>query len=203
MTFNPGETSKTFRVLITDDKFVEGTEQIDLALSNPTGSGVGLGSPSVAQIKITDNDSVPSATNPIDDPAFFVRQQYLDFLNREPDAGGLAYWTNEITKCGSDARCIHERRIGVSAAFFVEMEFQETGYYIYRFYSTAFGRKPDYAEFTPDMSRISGFLTTDQLEAAKMQFAIDFTNRRAFASAYAALSNEAYVAALINTAIYQ
>ena len=33
-----------------------------------------------------------------------------------------------------------------------------------------------------------------------MQFAIDFTNRPAFASAYAALSNGAYVAALINTA---
>src|SRR5207244_13253155 len=45
-------------------------------------------------------------TNQIDDAQFFVRQHYRDFLNREPDAGGLAYWTNEITKCASDARCI-------------------------------------------------------------------------------------------------
>src|SRR5262249_55403235 len=67
--------------------------------------------------------------NPIDDAQFFVRQQYLDFLNREPDAAGFDYWTNEIVKCGSDLRCIHERRIGVSAAFFVEMEFQDTGYF--------------------------------------------------------------------------
>src|SRR5918911_2829578 len=27
--------------------------------------------------------------NPIDDPAFFVRQQYLDFLGREPEPGGF------------------------------------------------------------------------------------------------------------------
>ena len=38
--------------------------------------------------------------NPIDCTVFFVRQHYLDFLSREPDADGLAYWTNEITQCG-------------------------------------------------------------------------------------------------------
>ena len=27
-------------------------------------------------------------SNPIEEPAFFVRQHYLDFLNRQPDAGG-------------------------------------------------------------------------------------------------------------------
>src|SRR5207342_1954654 len=85
--------------------------------------------------------------NPLDDARFFVRRQYLDFLNREPDQGGWDYWTNEITKCGSDARCIHERRIGVSAAFFVEMEFQDSGYYVYRFYKVSFGRQPSFAEF--------------------------------------------------------
>src|SRR5207237_3356314 len=92
LTFNPGETSKTFRILIVDDKFVEGTEEIDLALSNPTGAGVGLGSPSAATLKITDNDSVAPTTNPIDDATFFVRQQYLDFLNRQTDESGPAFW---------------------------------------------------------------------------------------------------------------
>jgi len=32
------------RVLIVNDNFVEGNETINLALSNPTGAGVGLGS---------------------------------------------------------------------------------------------------------------------------------------------------------------
>ena len=36
---------------------------------------------------------------------FFVRQHYLDFLNREPDAAGLAFWTGQINSCGADAAC--------------------------------------------------------------------------------------------------
>ena len=34
---------------------------------------------------------------------FFVRQQYLDFLNREPDTAGLAFWVNKIDSCGGNA----------------------------------------------------------------------------------------------------
>src|SRR5207237_1604178 len=67
LTFNPGETSKTFRILIVDDRFVEGDETLDLALSNPAGVGVGLGSPSFAELKILDNDTTPASANPIDD----------------------------------------------------------------------------------------------------------------------------------------
>src|SRR5204863_2777283 len=52
VTFNPGETSKTVRILIVNDNFVEGDETIDLAVSNPTGSGVGLGSPNIAELRI-------------------------------------------------------------------------------------------------------------------------------------------------------
>src|SRR5205085_6583873 len=106
LTFNPGETSKTFRILIVNDNFVEGDETISLALSNPTGTGTGLGSPSTADVTILDNDAAASTANPVDDPNFFVRQHYLDFLNREPDAAGLAFWTNNITSCGSNAACI-------------------------------------------------------------------------------------------------
>src|SRR2546425_5691503 len=56
--------------------------------------------------------------NPIDDPQFFVGQQYLDFLGRQPDQAGWEFWTNEITACGSDAACIEMKRINVSAAFY-------------------------------------------------------------------------------------
>ena len=114
--------------------------------------------------------------NPIDCNEFFVRQHYQDFLNREPDAGGLAYWTNRITECGSDARCIHERRIGVSAAFFIELEFQDTGYYVYRFYKASFGRQPNYAEFTADRGKVIG---GSDLEANKQAFADEWVQRRA------------------------
>jgi hypothetical protein len=55
--------------------------------------------------------------NPIDDAQFFARQHYLDILNREPEQGGLAFWSGQIVQCGSDANCLSQRRIGVSHAF--------------------------------------------------------------------------------------
>jgi uncharacterized protein (TIGR03118 family) len=139
ITFAPGETSKTIRVLLVNDTFVEGDEVIDLALSNPTGTGVGLGSPNKAEINILDNDTTPPTTNPIDDTAFFVRQHYLDFLNREPDTSGYAFWQNEINSCGSDTQCREVKRINVSAAFFLSIEFQNTGVLSYLTNKAAFG----------------------------------------------------------------
>ena len=69
----------------------------------------------------------------------FVRQQYLDFLNREPDPPGFGFWTNEIDLCGVNQACIEVRRINVSAAFFLSIEFQETGYLVYRMYKAGYG----------------------------------------------------------------
>src|SRR4029453_18808224 len=81
--------------------------------------------------------------NRIDDPQFFVTQHYRDFLNREPDASGLAFWVNEITSCGTNAQCIQVKRVNVSAAFFLSIEFQETGYLVYRFYKAGYGNLPN------------------------------------------------------------
>src|SRR4051812_35268898 len=101
VNFAPGETSKTFRILLVNDIFDENDETVDIALSNPTGAGVGLGSPNTAELTILDDDTGAPATNPIDDATFFVRQHYLDFLNREPDTAGLNFWVNEIESCGA------------------------------------------------------------------------------------------------------
>src|SRR5207253_556322 len=81
------------------------------------------------------------AGNPIDEARWFVRQHYLDFLNREPDASGLQFWTNEIVSCGSNAACIELKRINVSAAYFLSIEFQQTGYLVERFYKAAYGNR--------------------------------------------------------------
>src|SRR5205807_3766348 len=78
-------------------------------------------------------------TNPIDAPRFFVREHYYDFLNRLPDSSGLDFWTNEITSCGSDQVCILNKRINVSAAYFLSIEFQQTGYLVERMYKAAYG----------------------------------------------------------------
>ncbi len=133
-----------------------------------------------------------------DDVEDFVTQHYHDFLTRDPDPPGLAAWVNEINSCsGETMQC---DRVHVSEMFFRSPEFQERGYFVYRFYSAAFGRKPDYAEFVPDLANVSGFLTNDQLEAAKTAFANNFVARPNFAAKYGSLDNQQFVDALLTTA---
>jgi hypothetical protein len=84
-----------------------------------------------------------TVANRIDTSDFFVRQHYLDFLNRQPDAAGLQFWTSGIESCGADQNCRAVKRVDTSAAFFLSIEFQQTGYLVYRVYKTAFGNLPN------------------------------------------------------------
>jgi uncharacterized protein (TIGR03118 family) len=189
LTFNPGETSKTFRILIVDDDFVEGDELINVALSNPTGAGVGLGDPNMATVTIIDNDSSPPTTNPIDDAHFFVRQQYLDFLNGEPDSQA-AFLVNQITSCGTDVNCTNARQLSVATAFLLSTEYHEAGFFIYRAYKAAFGRDPLYGEFMGDLQRINNGIDFSQagwviqLRANEQAFLADFVTRPQFVANY-------------------
>src|SRR5205807_867747 len=140
--------------------------------------------------------ATPPVINPLDDAQFFVHQQYLDFLNREPDAAGLAFWINEITSCASDAQCIEVKRINASAAFYLSIEFQQTGYLVYRFYKASYGNLPNTPvpirrnEFLPDTQAIGQGVIVNQagweqvLENNKQSFANNFVQRARFTSAY-------------------
>src|SRR5713226_2210312 len=195
MTFAAGETSKSFSIAIIDDSYAEGNETFTVSLSGT--SSATLGTRATATVTIIDNDAV-TGPNPIDDTNYFVRQQYLDFLGREPDPPGFAGWTSTINNCSGDTtQC---DRIHVSQLFFQSAEFQERGYFVYRFYDVALGRKPDYAEFVVDLAGVSGFLDNNQLEAAKVAFIAGFMARAAFVSTYNSLTNQQYVDALLNTA---
>lgn len=133
LRFAPGETVKTIAVLFTDSAYTL-PDSIKMRLINNEGNATFIGGISETTVTVLDRDTVPRAKNPIDDTRTFVRMQYVDFLNRVPDQGGWDYWTNEITRCApADAKCVNSRRIGVSAAFFIEQEFQQTGYFVLRF----------------------------------------------------------------------
>jgi len=185
LLFAPGEVSKTVRIIVTDDGFEEGVESLTLALTNPMG-GASLGLPSGVTLVIEDNDDANAAINPIDDSAAFVRQHYADFLNREPDAAGLAFWVNQIESCGANAACREVRRINVSAAFFLSIESQSTGFLVYRFHHLTFGNLPGFDAFTTDTRRVGEGVIVGvgnweaRLEQNKRAFAEEWTNRPAF-----------------------
>jgi hypothetical protein len=143
----------------------------------------------------------------IDNTNDFVTQHYRDFLTREPDPSGLAFWTNEINSCGATQSCLDGKHINVSAAFFLSIEFQQTGYLVERIYRTAYGNASGtstlggthtitapivrFSEFLPDTLEIGqgviiGQPGADQLlENNKQAFAAEFVQRSRFTSAYA------------------
>ncbi len=135
----------------------------------------------------------------IDDNDFFIQQHYIDFLSRMPEAAGLRDWLAILNNCPSgDTTC---DRIHVSSGFYRSPEFQERGFYAYRFYSVGLGRKPDYGEFIPDLRRVSGFLTPTELEANKLALANDFVLKAEFRNKYDSITDPAaYVKALEATA---
>jgi hypothetical protein len=200
LRFAPGETSKTILIPVVDDSYAEGSESFTVNLSNAAGAN--LGSPSLATVTINDNETV-SGPNPIDQAGAFVRQQYIDFLNREPDTSGLAFWTNEITSCGSNQGCIEAKRVNVSAAFFLSIEFQETGYLVYRSYKAAYGNVANepvpltLAEFLPDTQQMGQGVVVGvgnwqaQLESNKQAFALNFVSRARFIAQYPTASSPA------------
>jgi Domain of unknown function (DUF4214) len=130
----------------------------------------------------------PGTNQPItiDDADFFVSQNYVDFLGRFPDAGGLGYWTDQIASCGNNAQCVYSRRVGVSAAFFIELEFQSSGSFVYRLYKGGLERRPNYGEFGPDRRQV---VANPNLEAAKQALALSFVQRPEFTGKYAAYTN--------------
>jgi hypothetical protein len=197
LRFGAGETSKTIVVSIINDGYVERNETLTLSLSNAKGTS--LGSPATTTITIIDNDTTSS--NPFDSNTFIVRQQYLDFLLREPDTAGFNDWLNVLTNCnpgqgglGSPKEC---DRVHVSSGFFRSTEFGERGYLSYRYYHAALGRRPQFAEFVPDLQRLSGSLTTAEEEDARNAFAADFMARDEFTAIYGGLTTAANAAQFI------
>lgn len=203
LRFAATETSKTISIPIVDDSYAEGSESFTITLSNPASAT--LGSLETAKVTVTDNETV-TGTNPIDTPNFFVRQHYLDFLNREPDPPGFGFWTGEIDNCTPKPQCTEIRRINVSAAFYLSIEFQGTGYLVERIYKASYGDAGGTSTFNGahqllvPMVRFNEFLSDtqeigqgvivnqgnwqQQLEDNKNAFTTEFVQRSRFVTAF-------------------
>ncbi len=135
--------------------------------------------------------------NPLNVGDFFVRQQYLDFLGREPDQQGWLFWSNQLGVCGIDANCVRQKRIDVSAAFFQSDEFQQGGNYVYRLYRAGLGRRLTYAEFSADRRQVIGGAGFAE---SRSTFADSFVTRAEFQQKYQNIaSGEVFVDALLQT----
>jgi len=208
LRFATGETSKSITIPLINDIYTENPETFTISLSAPVGATLGA----TASATITINDGgAETGSNPIDTASFFVRQHYIDFLNREPDTSGLNFWTNQITSCGSDAACVEIKRINVSAAFFLSIEFQETGYLVYRIYKAGLGNP----NLDPVPINFNGFLIDtqqigqgvqvgigdwqNQLESNKQAYALDFVQRPEFQARYPSSMTATQIVSLMNS----
>ncbi|MBV9925318.1 MAG: DUF4214 domain-containing protein [Acidobacteria bacterium] len=149
----------------------------------------------------------PASMHPLDDAAFFVRQHYVDFLGREPDAEGLTFWYEDVVRnCPfSPSPCLDVKRVNVSAAFFLSIEFQRTGFYVYLMHKAATGQMPRMAEFFADTRRTAAGVVVGragweaQLEENQRRFAEEFVERPEFKERYPeAMTAAQYVDALNN-----
>ena len=201
LTFYEGlsEHERTIVVPIIDDARPEQPETFKVVLT--ARDGATIGPLNQATVTITDNDTGAGA-NPIDDNSFFVRQHYLDFLNREPEQAGFDAWTGLLSRCADrfnvdpaspSAAC---DRIAVSAAFFNSPEFRQKGYFIYRYYRVAFGRRPHYDEIVEDIRSVSGRDLVDaQVRRGRFPFAL--VARPEFRARFDGLDNTAFVDTLL------
>ncbi len=221
--FGAAETMKTIPVFIIDDRFGETPETFNITLSNPVGCTLGS---QVSMVITINSDEAVDGLNPVRDPGFssdfFVRQHYLDFLNRVPDQGGLDFWKNQIDECLTQ-ECRDIRRINVSAAFFLSIEFQETGYLVERLYKAAYGDATGTStlggthQLTVPIVRFNEFLADTQqiglgvvigqpgadqlLESNKQAFIAEFVLRSRFTTAFPlSVTNTQFVDTLNNNA---
>jgi len=154
-------------------------------------------------------------SNAMDDARSFVLQHYYDFLARVPDGPGLDFWASQITGAGTDPIQLRNKRVDVSNAFFYELEYQQTGAYVFRLYRAAFGntqpfpnsnpslpqnpteanKLPSYLVFSKDRARVVGGanLTQGQIDLANQ-----FVQRAEFTAKYPlALDGPGFVDAIL------
>ncbi len=124
----------------------------------------------------------------IDDNDFYTQQQYIDFLTRMPDSSGFNFWFGSFAPCAGNAQCIQVRRVDVSTAFFLSIEFKETGLFVIRAQKAAFPTNPAYSLFLTDQKTVGANVVVgqgnwpQQLAANKTAYLQNVVSRSAFTS---------------------
>jgi hypothetical protein len=152
------------------------------------------------------DDAAEPPQNANDSTELFVRQHYHDFLNREADSSGLAFWMNNLLSCGANQQCLDAKRQNVSAAFFLSVEFQQTGFLVHRLTEASFDRLPRYRDFVRDSRVLGEGVVVGQagwqqrLEQNKQAFVLAWASRADFKQTYDPMTNAQFVDALFANA---
>lgn len=139
---------------------------------------------------------------PLDDTGF-VTLLYNNVLNRDPDAGGLAFWLGQLSGGTSRAEVAtgfsesneFAGLTGDTNAFFLESDqpLQLTDN-VYRLYQATLDREPDMPGFLDWLDTLS--TGTTLLQAAQ-----DFVTSDEFQSQYGSLDDEAFITLLYNNVL--
>jgi hypothetical protein len=163
----------------------------------------------VSSVTIVDSASEP-ATNIYDLPPCV---SIITTFNREADLSGLASGST-VSSPGANAQCREVKRIDTSAAFFLSIEFQQTGFLAYKAFAAAFGTTRTggtvpltLQEFLTDSQQLGKGVVIGnpgaeaQLEANKVAYFNQFVTRSEFVTKYpGTLTNDQYVDNLLASA---
>ncbi|MCM2266003.1 MAG: DUF4214 domain-containing protein, partial [Desulfuromonadales bacterium] len=116
---------------------------------------------------------------PLYDNTAFVRQVYLDFLNREPDPAGLSYWAGELNAG-------RRTRAQVVEQYLLSNEFGQTIAPVARLYFAYFLRIPDYGGLMYWVDRYAQGTTQAEISD-------NFAASAEFQQSYGSLSNAQFV----------
>jgi uncharacterized repeat protein (TIGR01451 family) len=218
VTFAPGETSKQVTIPIINHGYgtaAFGTErQFNVVMTNVVGGA--MQTPNYTTVMITNTSSANLPTNPLDtaDAQFFVRQQYLDLLGREPTANELSSGAAAITQCSGEAACIKSKRAEITQSVF--MHYSQAAAYVFRLYRASYGNtQPLPAPDTADLAEAKKYPAYSaffrdrvslaegaELAATQLALAIAFVKRPEFLQKYpipAYPDGASFVDAVLNT----
>jgi uncharacterized delta-60 repeat protein len=150
----------------------------DAAFDAPQGDADGDGIPNGVEFMAGRDPSVKD-NDVFADARLFAMQQYRDFLAREGDAGGVDFWTSQLSGAA-------QTRAQMAEAFFNSAEFQDTRAPIVRLYFAYFLRIPDYDGLQYWMGR---YRTGESIEAISDLFAAS----PEFGARYGNLDNAGFV----------
>ncbi len=142
LSFLDGQVQQVLAIPITSDDLLESTEQFEVTLQNPTG-GATLGAQIALTVNIQDQNSPVVPYAPLNSPVLqaaaavigetaqhyqdFITNTYQKFLQRQPDADGLAYWSAamQVYATSNHAQGLSESQI--------EAHFLSSSEYVNRF----------------------------------------------------------------------